>query len=141
MKGPSEHLSWLELACHNAVKTPYPEEWRATRAIILAHEFEAIRAMVGRPLVVLSGYRTPDWNRHVGGVPQSQHVQGRALDLRCPGKTVEWLENRVRLRIAVPAGSLIRGLGMYPTFVHVDVRPSVRLAVWNGARPRADALA
>lgn len=138
MKGPSEHLSWAELACHDAARTPYPLEWRNERAIVLAYEFEAIRALCGnRPLVVLSGYRTSDWNRHVGGAPASQHVRGRAIDIRCPGKSVEWLENRVRTRIYTP-GSVIHGLGIYPTFIHFDIRPGTRLATWNGSRVKAD---
>jgi uncharacterized protein YcbK (DUF882 family) len=140
MNGPSQHLSWSELACHDGAHTPYPMEWRVERAIVLADEFEAIRKLCGdRPLVVLSGYRTSDWNRRVGGVPASQHVRGRALDIRCPGKSVEWLENRVRLRIYTP-GSAIHGLGLYPSFVHVDIRPGTRLATWHGTRPKADAV-
>jgi uncharacterized protein YcbK (DUF882 family) len=138
VKGPSAHLSWEELACHDAARTPYPMEWRNERAIVLADEFEHIRAICALPLVILSGYRTSDWNRHVGGVPASQHVRGRALDIRCPGKTISWLENRVRTRIYTP-GSAIHGLGIYPTFIHFDIRPSDRLATWNGSRPRADA--
>lgn len=135
MIGPSLHLSWRELACHDG--TAYPPEWRRDRAIVLADEFEAIRALCGSPLVVLSGYRTSDHNRRVGGAPSSQHVRGRAIDIKCPGKTVEWLENRVRTRIYTP-GSAIHGLGIYPTFIHFDIRPGTRLATWNGSRPKAD---
>lgn len=138
MKGPSLHLSWAELACHDGARTPYPMEWRTERAIVLADEFEAIRHLCGdTALVVLSGYRTSDWNRHVGGAPQSQHVRGRAIDIRCPSKSVSWLENRVRTRIYTP-GSAIHGLGIYPTFIHFDVRPGARLATWNGSRLKAD---
>lgn len=137
MKGPSVHLSWAELACHDATHTPYPMEWRNERAIVLADEFEAIRALCGLPLTVLSGYRTTDWNHHVGGAVNSQHIRGRAIDIRCPGKTIEWLENRVRTRIYTP-GSAIHGLGIYPTFIHFDIRPGTRLATWNGGRSRAD---
>jgi uncharacterized protein YcbK (DUF882 family) len=34
---------------------------------------------------------------------------------------------------------LIGGIGLYPTFVHVDTRETERLAHWHGSRPRADA--
>lgn len=44
---------------------------------------EVTRAATGgTPLLVVSGYRTPEHNRDVGGATRSQHVQGRAIDLR-----------------------------------------------------------
>ncbi len=39
------------------------------------------RRMLGRPVYVNSGYRCPELNRAVGGVPKSYHLQGRAADL------------------------------------------------------------
>jgi hypothetical protein len=133
MNGPSPHLSWPELACRDRIRTPYPLDWRYTRARVLAAAFEALREEVGLPLVVLSAYRTSAHNRAVGGARDSQHVQGRALDLLPPkGWTVEQLAAVAR---GIPA---IRGLGVYPTFLHIDVRPETRMAVWRGGRPDAD---
>ncbi|MGE0363075.1 MAG: D-Ala-D-Ala carboxypeptidase family metallohydrolase [Vicinamibacterales bacterium] len=131
MNGPSPHLSWAELSCKDG--TPYPHEWRQTRAVAVAKAFEALRAAVGLPLVVLSGYRTPRHNTRIGGARNSQHVQGRALDLLPPkGWTVLQLAAVAR---TIPA---IRGLGFYRTFLHIDVRESDRLAVWHGPRAEAD---
>jgi len=131
MTGPSKNLSWAELACKDG--TPYPEQWRTTRARDLAAAFEAVRDAVGLPLVVLSGYRTSAHNRAIGGARASQHVEGRALDLLPPrGWTVTQLAAVVA---GVPA---VRGIGVYPTFVHLDVRPSERRAVWRGGRVDAD---
>lgn len=133
MNGPSPHLSWSELACKDAARTPYPEQWRDTRLPKLAAAFEALRALVGQPLEILSAYRTPAHNRASHGALNSQHVEGRALDLRPPqGWTVERLAGLAR---QIPA---IRGIGVYPTFVHIDVRPTERLARWTGNRPSAD---
>ena len=133
MTGPSlsRNLSWAELACKDG--TPYPAQWRTTRARELAAAFEAVRDAVGLPLVVLSGYRTSAHNRAIGGARASQHVEGRALDLLPPrGWTVTQLAAVVA---GVPA---VRGIGVYPTFVHLDVRPSERRAVWRGGRVDAD---
>ena len=131
MNGPSPHLSWTEMACKDG--TSYPQAWRATRAVELAAAFEALRAAVGLPLVVLSAYRSPAHNRRVGGARNSQHVQGRALDLRPPrGWTSTELAAVAR---AIPE---VRGLGLYDNFVHIDVRPVDRIVVWNGARAEAD---
>ena len=135
MNGPSPHLSYSELACQDAAATPYPEAWRTdpSRLPRLARAFEALRERVGQPLVVLSAYRTPKHNRAIGGAVNSQHIEGRALDLRPPdGWSVE------RLAWAARQIPDIRGIGVYPTFLHIDVRPSSRLARWMGGRPSCD---
>jgi hypothetical protein len=133
--GPTPNLSWDELACHDG--TPYPKQWRASRAVPLAAEFEAIRAACGdRPIRILSAYRTPEQNRKVGGARLSQHVEGRALDLRTPDRIALeefWL---IVNRVARERG-VIHGLGLYPTFVHIDIRPG-RVVKWSGTRALAD---
>lgn len=140
--GPSPNLSWAELACHDG--TPYPEEWRDRRGIPLAVEFERIRGVIGAPIVVLSAYRTPTYNKKVGGAQNSQHMQGRALDLKPPsGWTIERFYNVLR-GIAGSPESKIFGIGKYPTFVHVDIRPpraDGRLTVWQGSRAWAEVKA
>jgi len=138
MTGPSAHLSWRELACHDPARTPYPPDWRLSRAVELAEMFEAFRHWCGdQPLIVLSGYRTPGWNAHVGGARRSQHVQGRALDLMRPRWTAARLHREARA-FAEARPELVGGLGYYPTFVHFDTRPTDRLIVWGGGRPTAD---
>jgi len=143
MSGPSAHLSWAELACHDAARTPYPLAWRSTRAVALAAVFEYLRARAGnRPLPVLSGYRTEAHNRAIGGARHSQHVQGRALDLKPPtGQSVAAFGRLVRVCAdelrAAGAAYQIGGIGYYPTFLHVDTRPGP-LVVWHGGRRRAD---
>lgn len=128
--GPSPHLYWSELACHDG--TPYPAAWREDRAVTLAREFEAVRELVGLPILVTSAYRTPAWNRRIGGARASQHMQGRALDLTpVKGVTVAQLYRAVMMRARDPQ-SKIRGVGRYRNFVHMDVRPAVRLAEWKG---------
>lgn len=129
--GPSPHLTWAELACHDG--TPYPVEWYADRAIPLAVEFEHVRARMGTPLVVLSAYRTPAYNARIPGAAKaSQHVQGRALDLAIPaGRTLAELLDAA-LTVAKRPGSRIRGVGLYDWGVHIDIRPSARLVRWYG---------
>ena len=38
------------------------------------------------PIVINSGYRSPEVNRRAGGVSSSNHVTGCAVDIRCAGK-------------------------------------------------------
>jgi len=50
----------------------------------LAARLELVRELVGRPLVISSGYRSPDLNAAVGGAPTSAHVLGLAADFISP---------------------------------------------------------
>ena len=135
--GPSPHLTWAELACHDATRTPYPVRWRESRARRLATVFEAIRHACGeRPLRVLSGYRTPAHNRTVGGARHSQHVQGRAIDLAPPrGWTIEGFHAVVRA--VAREDPRIGAVGYYRWGVHVDIRSrrAGRLVAWSAVGP------
>lgn len=132
MSRPSAHLTWSELACKDG--TAYPVEWRATRGKALAAVFETVRAVCGgKPMTVLSAYRTRAHNRRIKGADNSQHLHGRALDLLPPaGMTVDECYERIAALASVDAR--IGGLGRYKTFVHVDIRPRTagRLVAWSG---------
>jgi uncharacterized protein YcbK (DUF882 family) len=130
------HLSWRELACHNAARTPYPQRWRRTRLPALRHAFETIREACGdQPIDVLSAYRTKTHNRKIGGARKSQHLEGRALDLRPPtGMKMRQFETIVESVISEDT-TAIRGVGRYRRFLHIDVRPRTRLVRWTHLRP------
>ena len=62
--------------------TPPPEIMPAlTRT---AQGLERIRALLGKPIHVNSGYRSPEVNAAVGSKPTSQHMKGEAADIICP---------------------------------------------------------
>lgn len=77
---------------------------------------DAVRAHFGKPVIITSGCRCAEHNRRVGGAPGSQHVLGRAADIRVvgvePDAVYDWLA------VNFPAASL----GRYSTFTHVDTR-------------------
>ena len=85
---------------------------------------QCIREHFGKPVTITSGYRTASHNAKVGGSRSSQHLLGRAADIRVQGVSVE--------DVAAYAESLMPdwgGIGRYPVkagrttgWVHVDTR-------------------
>jgi uncharacterized protein YcbK (DUF882 family) len=49
----------------------------------LIQKTQKVRDLIGLPVRVDSGYRTKEHNLAVGGVPNSLHCQGKAVDLSC----------------------------------------------------------
>ena len=82
----SEHLSIAEFtesatATAKGIENTMPNELAQYVVSWAENVFEPVRALLGVPLKVTSGYRCPDLNKAVGGVPTSQHVVGQAGDL------------------------------------------------------------
>lgn len=132
----TEHFTVEEFACHDG--TPYPEEWITPRLHPLCETLEVVREAAGSdPLHIDSGYRTPAYNERIGGAEHSQHMNGRASDIKHPKLSSSAVFNLI-LRL-YKDGMLpnLGGVGLYPTFVHLDVRARVggHLAIWGGDRP------
>lgn len=84
----------------------------------LLEVLDSMRESIGIPLELSCAYRCSSHNAEVGGVPDSQHVQGCAADVLVPlGSTVESLAE-----LAESCGA--DGIGRYysNSFVHVDTR-------------------
>ena len=94
--------------------------------IRLVKGLQALRDLVGKPIIINSATRCKAHNEAVGGVSNSQHVQGRAADIRVEGMTPEALARRAEQIDVFRDG----GIGTYGTFVHVDVRG--HRAWWRG---------
>lgn len=79
----------------------------------LVQHLERLRALVGRPCNIVSGYRCAEHNAAVGGASRSRHLHGDAADL---------IRGYATLDQAVAAG--FTGIGTRGIYaVHVDVRP------------------
>ena len=50
-----------------------------------AQRMDAIREGLGKPIIVTSGYRSPEVNAAIGGSRTSAHCHGLAVDFTCPG--------------------------------------------------------
>lgn len=56
------------------------------KAVFVASKMQIVRALLGgHPIRINSGYRGPQVNKAVGGVPTSQHAKMEAIDFVCPG--------------------------------------------------------
>lgn len=88
---------------------------------------QQIRNHFGKAVVINSAYRTPNHNRAAGGTTFSQHLYGKAADIRITGVSVDTLADYAD-RLLGDTG----GVGRYydKGFVHVDVR--TEKARWKG---------
>ena len=73
---------------------------------------QPLRDSLGVSLHINSGYRSPELNAAVGGVPTSQHTKGEAADVSCELPPIEVAMKAVEL--GLPFDQMI----VYPTFVH-----------------------
>ena len=88
---------------------------------------QKIRDFFGKAVIIISAYRTPQWNRKVNGSPNSFHLQGRAFDIAITGVTPK--------QIAICSESLgIKGIIQYNNFVHIDSRPNKYFAEDNNGK-------
>jgi len=87
----------------------------------LAIQLQALRVHLGEPIHINSAYRSPAHNKRIGGAKNSQHVLGKAADITCKSKSPKQLAAAIEKLIT--AGKLkFGGMGVYPGFVHVDIR-------------------
>ena len=87
----------------------------------LAINLQVFRDKIGTPITINSGYRSPKHNEAIGGVRDSQHVLGFAGDLKVKG--MRPTEVHAMIENLIKEGKMKQGgLGLYPTFVHYDIR-------------------
>ena len=121
----SPHFHVREFRCKDGTDTVMVDE-------ALTVVLQCIREHFGKAVTITSGYRTAAHNAEVGGSKSSQHLLGRAADIRVQGVSVE--------DVAAYAESLMPdwgGVGRYPVkagrangWVHVDTRADK--ARWRG---------
>ena len=83
----------------------------------LVNVLQKIRSHFGKSVTITSAYRTPTRNDKAGGATYSQHLYGRAADVKISGVTPA--------KVAAYAETILKdkgGIGIYSTFIHIDVR-------------------
>ncbi len=89
----SEHFTLGELTKSGSHPEVYniPSHEAIANLTNLSKWLEVLRERAGTPIIINSGYRSPQLNRKIGGVPNSNHLTGCAVDIR-----VENMEQLIR---------------------------------------------
>lgn len=113
----SEYFTVGEVTQRDKQRIPKTEDVKAN-IVKLAKELDKVRRAWGKPIEVTSWYRPPAVNKAVGGVSNSQHINGSAADIRPIGGDInafqKWLDKFW--------GDKALGYGAKKGFVHVDLR-------------------
>jgi uncharacterized protein YcbK (DUF882 family) len=145
----TDNFDSIEWACKSGHL--YPDAWVEARLRPLCQTLEVLRAAIGRPIIIISGYRDADYNERLraqaqargakGPAKNSQHIEGRAADIRVAGMDPGAVHAKMLELYGQGALPHLGGLGLYPKtakasgFVHVDVRPRKpdgSIARWSG---------
>ena len=105
------HFKVKEFACKDESPIVFIDDYMVT---IL----ELLRKKLGKPIIITSGYRTPQHNAKVGGAKYSYHMRGMAVDIRVNGISAK--------EVAKALDNIVENCGIivYNSWVHFDVRNS-----------------
>lgn len=117
------HFKEEEFACKDG--TAVPPEYRGNLGYIV-RAAEVIRAEWNAPMIIVSGYRTEEYNKRCGGAPKSQHLTASAMDIRIKASNGQYVDPQnvaKSIEDLIARGALLDGgIGTYESFVHYDVR-------------------
>ena len=127
--GASEFTNYFA-AQRSGVKNSQPPKRLWKNIVPTLRIVDELRESFGKPCRILSSYRSPDYNKAVGGAPLSQHKEFTALDIAFDGVNPQRVYDR--LLTWRKSGKFTGGLGLYPSsgFVHIDTRGNN--ATWRG---------
>ena len=115
----SEHFTLEELTITNHREydnTPNADQINNLQRV--AELLEQVKKVLGgKPVMVNSGYRSPQVNLAVGSKPTSQHCLGCAADIRVPGMTPDEVVRAIR-ESEIQYDQLIRE---FDSWTHISV--------------------
>lgn len=104
----TEHFKVKEFACKDGTDIIKIDD-------DLLEILESLRQKLGKPIKIISGYRTKEYNKKCGGAYNSYHLLGKAADIR--------IDTMDPILVGLYAASLgAKGIGIYKDFTHIDVR-------------------
>lgn len=98
---------------------------------LVKNVLDPLRAMIGRPIIITSGYRSQQVNELVGGSKTSQHLTGKAADIHVQGYTPQQME------------IIYRAIQMYYDFDQLIFYPKKNIIhiSWDGDKNRQESWA
>lgn len=76
-----EELTYSQTAVKRGIRNETTPEVEKNLTALVCVVLDPAREKWGKPIHVTSGYRCPELNKAVGGVPTSQHLKGEAADI------------------------------------------------------------
>ena len=110
-----EEFTVSQTATRRGLPNDPPEDVIDSIQALCAKILDPLRQKLGKPIVINSGYRSPEINKAIGGASRSQHSAGEAADIICPGVEVSHLVKVIR-EMDLPFDQLIHE----GTWVHVS---------------------
>jgi hypothetical protein len=77
--------------------------------------------IISGPIYINSGWRSVQYNAKVGGAKSSQHLSGLAVDVTWDGFIAK--SDKINQFVALARKEGFRGIGLYNSFVHLDIGP------------------
>jgi uncharacterized protein YcbK (DUF882 family) len=114
----TENFSLHEFDCNDG--TPVPEHLLGN-VESLAGQLQILRDYLKEPVRINSAYRHANYNKRIGGAPDSMHVRAMAADITVKSKTPKQVKAVIE-RLIKAKKLKFGGIGLYPGFVHVDIR-------------------
>lgn len=106
----TNHFKVKEFACKDGSQIIFIDDY-------LVSILDILRNKIKKPVIVTSGYRTPQWNTKCGGAKYSYHMRGMAADIRVNDMTAKEIANKLDKIIPDECGIIV-----YDNWVHFDVR-------------------
>mgnify|MGYP001265146900 CR=1 FL=1 len=128
----TKNFSLHEFKCKDGSSVP---DELMDNVTLLCENLQVLRDHLGKPIRIISGYRSPKYNRRIGGARRSQHMLAKAGDLKVAGMSPA--EVKAEIEKLIKEGKMMKGgVGLYRTFTHYDVRG--RNARWYGKGVKDD---
>jgi len=110
----SQHFTYQEISCKCLCGFGYKKGDLDNSVVVI---LELIRNHFKKPVLITSGLRCEKHNKNVGGVKNSTHTKGLAVDIKIDDITPQQISSF--LDFLFPN---CLGIGTYKTFTHINKR-------------------
>jgi len=87
-----EELCHSQAADRSGIDNTPDDTQIANLTALCVNVLQPLRDKLGQSIHIDSGFRNPMVNALVGGVPSSQHLEGKAADTVTPLSTIDWAQ-------------------------------------------------